>query len=303
MSTSRIKPHAQAARVYRNRFPQVLGLLLIQLLVRALAFSPLLLALITGNLFGISRDHAPAIAFLLSLPLYVLLAMPLRFQTGARMASLHGVAREDKVNVHNYFRWLPAALLRFVRAIPFVLPFLAFLVAFYYYMRVPGFNESLLAIGTLGELVGGDYPAGIAIVGVVGLLTLVLAACGWKRDLAFEHQPVIETGIRESLRAAKAIKGRRKKWLAAIIRINVLFCLPALLGVLAVLGSYMLSLPRLGMLVMDFLNYVSILLTFSFPDQTLYLLLAVLLVLWLPLLPLRKLALSAVLGKPVPDRQ
>jgi hypothetical protein len=291
-------PHSRGWQVYKDNFAQVLGLLAFQLLLRLVAFSPMLYAALTGQFFSLTRDHALAFGFLFSLPLYVIIVMPFRFQAAARMAGLHGDERSSEPNMRNYLKWLPAALVRLLLALPFLLPFLAFIILFYYYMRVPGFNESLLVIQTLGNLIGGDYPAGILLIGLIGILSALLAGFVWKRGLAFEHQPVPEQGIRESLRRGKETRRHRHRHINRTVFINMLLTLPAILGVLGVLLYHLLSMPRMGMLVMDFMNAVSVVLTFKFPINILYMVLIVLAVLWLPPLLWRKLALSAVLARP-----
>ena len=298
MQQQKSSPHSRGWQVYTGKFQQMLSLVAFQLLLRLIAFSPMLYAALTGQFFGLTRDHALAFGFLFSLPLYVILVMPFRFQAAARMAGLHGYEHSSKPTMRNYLKWLPAALVRLLLVLPFLLPFLAFIILFYYYMRVPGFNESLLVIQTLGNLIGGDYPAGILLIGLAGILTALLAGFAWKRGLAFEHQPVPESGIRESLRRGKEVRTRRHRHINRTVFINMLLTLPAILGVLGVLLYQLLAMPRIGMLVMDFMNAVSVLLTFKFPANTLYMLLIILAVFWLPLLPWRKLALSAVLARP-----
>lgn len=288
-------PHKRAARVYAGQTGQVLGLLMFQVLVRLVAFAPLVYAIVSGRFLWMRSEHPLALGFLASLPLYVLLVMPLRFQAAARKAQLHGQNRDSRLTPANYFAWLAAALLRLLAALPFLALLWGFVAAFYYYMRVLPFNDSLLAIQQAGQLVGGDYPAGIVLIALVGLLSLLLAALAWKRGLAFEHQDVLALGYQTAWRQAAQLRKRRRRRINRTVLLNALLCLPAILGVLAVLAVYMLSQPRLGMLALDFVNAAGLLLSFSFPTGTLVTALIVMLVMWLPLLPLRKLALAAVL--------
>ncbi len=290
-------PHRRGWLIYKEKFPQVVSLLALQLLLRAIAFSPLLYAVLSGSFFGMNPEHSPAFGFLFSLPLYVLLVMPFRFQAAARMAELHGTGEADSAAPGHYPLWLKAALWRLLRALPFLLPFFAFIFLFYWYMRVPGFNESLLAIETVGKLIGGDYPAGIALILLAGLVTAVLACIGWKRGLAFEHQRLTESGVLGAWKEGRSVSRRRRRHIRRTSLVNLLITLPALVGVLFVLGSHLLSLPRIGMLIMDFFNMVSVVLTLNFPASSVYQILIVLAVLWLPLLPWRKLALCAVLSQ------
>lgn len=297
MQKPRLSPHQRGWLVYKEATGKVVKLLFLQLLLRLISFSPLLYAVIGGSFFGFPKDHILAISFLFSLPLYVFVGMSSRFEAAAGMASLLGYNRESKPEIKHHLKWFSAALYRLLHALPFILPFMAFVVLFYYYMRVPGFNESMLAIGTVGSLVGGDYLAGIVIIILFGLLSALLAAWGWIRGVPFEHQPLIENGVRASWKAGLQIRRDRKKTIRHTIWINLLLSLPAVIGVVAVLGAH-IATKMSGTLIFDFLSAAIILLTLSFPTAVLIQLLIVLVILWLPLLPLRKLALTAVLSLP-----
>lgn len=297
MQQTVLKPHRSAWQVCSTKLLPVLGLLAIQIVARLLAFAPFILAVATGSFLSFDPEHAPAYGLVFSLPLYALIVMPLRFQAKARMAGLRGLPYDSRLNVRNYFRWLAAAMVRLALVLPAILPLFAFCYFFYYYMRVPGFNESLLFIQRIGELVKGSYPEGILIIFLAALFSLLLAAWAWLRGLPFEHQDVLSQGIGLSLKKANQSFVSHRKMLMKTIRINKLLFLPALLGVLAMLVIQVMSMPLAGSLVFDFLIAVSVFLTLSFPKGTLFILIVVLLVLWLPLLPLRKLALSFVLSE------
>lgn len=290
-------PHRLAWSIYMGKLPEVLKMLGFQLLLRLIALLPFLYGVWSGQFLQLTENHAPAVGLLFSLPLYALLVMPFRFQAAARKAQLQGLPYESGVTLPNYLRWLKAALLRLLMALPFLLPFLAFAVLFYYYMRVPGFNDSLMVIQKVGGLVGGEFLTGILLLALTGIAAVCLAVFGWWRGLAFEHQAVLEQGIRLSLKKARQARKARGRLLRKTQHVNLLLALPALLGVVGVLALQVLSLPRSGMLAFDFLNALSMLMTINFPGSTLLILLILLLVLWLPLLPPRKLAISAALGE------
>lgn len=289
------KPHQLAWRTYTENLVPVLALMAVQILVRVIAFAPFIAAFVTGKFLSFNPEHALAYGLVFSLPLYALIVMPFRFQAKARMAQLYGLDYDSRINFGNFARWLIAAMVRLAIVLPALLPLFAFSYLFYYYMRVPGFNESLLFIHQIGAALGGTYPMGILIIGLIGILSLLLAAWGWLRGLAFEHQDVLSQGIAVSLKKANQRFKEQKKVLFQTVRKNKLLFLPAFLGVLAVLVVQVLNMPLMGSLVYDFLIAVSVFLTMNFPQGTLFILLVVLLVLWLPVLPLRKLALSAVL--------
>ena len=297
MLKPRLSPHQRGWRVYTSRFLSVAVLVLVHLLLRFLAFSPLIYAALSGRFFHFPTDHILAISFVFSLPLYILIAMPSRFQAAAAMASLHGSVREDRLTFGHWLKWLLASLYRLAHALPFILPFMGFVVLFYYYMRVPGFNESMLAIDAVGKVVGGDYLAGIIIITAFGIVSALFAAWGVLRGAAFEHQPVIENGIHASWQDGRKICRDRKSAIRHTFWTNVLLSLPAAVGILVILGIHIGS-ELTGTLIFDFLLGASMLLTFNFPGTVLIQILVVLAVLWLPLLPLRKLAQSAVMSLP-----
>ena len=94
---------------------------------------------------------------------------------------------------------------------------------------------------------------------------------------------------------------RRRRVIARTHFINLLLCLPAVAGVLYAIASFLLSIPRVGMLVMDYLNYATYLLKLKIPGSTVQLIGILLALLWLPILPWRKLALSAALLERAPQ--
>jgi hypothetical protein len=147
-------------------------------------------------------------------------------------------------------------------------------------------------------MVGGDYPAGIALIMLAGIVTAVLAAVGWRRNLAFEHQRVIEHGVIKAWHEGRILSKRRKRHIGRTVCVNTLLAMPALAGVLYVILAHLMSLERAGMLIYDFLYVISVLLTLNFPVSSVYAILIGLAFLWLPILPWRKLALSAVMSPP-----
>jgi hypothetical protein len=297
MRRKTISPHKRAWEIYFQQLPKVFILLLFQMFLRLVAFAPLLFAGITGSFFGLEAQFALVCGLAFSLPLYVLLVMPMRFQAAAyKIRLLYDLPRDSRVNARNYLRWLSAALVRLTRALPFLLPFFAFIILYFYYIPYPDFTVPMLGISNLGDLIGLSFIGGIMIIGLAGVLFALLAAYGWNRDISFEHQDVLKQGIRISLNQSCVLRGRRKRAINYTVFINLLLCLPAVTSVLLILGSYLLSLPRMGMLAMDYMNMAITLIQLNLPDRTLLMILLVMAVLWLPLLPLRKLALSAAVA-------
>jgi len=291
MQDSRLSPHKRGSQAYNANLPAVVLQLFLQILLRGIALSPMIIAAVTGRFFQVRREHAVAVAFLASLPLYVLIVLPFRFHFFTKLARYLGYERDDRAI--NYPTWLGAALYRLLRALPFLLPFCAFALLFYYNLRVVDFPTAMLSIETLGAVLGGSYPVGIGLILLAGLVTFLLALLGWRRSQAFEHQPVVELGLMPAWRHAQQRRKTRSGRFARVRRINTLLCLPGLVAILGVMALFF-SQNWMGNLLMDFFSIIERLLNLDFPDTVLYQLLIVLIVFYLPFLSLRKFAVSVI---------
>lgn len=294
MEQTRRSPHRRAWQVVSKKPGQVLSLLLFQLLLRAIAFIPLIYAAATGTFFGFNKNYALALGFLFSLPLVVLLVLPFRFQAAARKAQLLGYQREAAISLKNYGIWLRAALLRLLRALPCILPFFVFAGLYSYYMPYPDALLPISILSDMGSVVGLGLVGGIIMTGLIGIVSVILAAWGWLQGVYFEHQDVISLGLKQASRNAKALRQRRKRTVSKTVFRNAMLCLPAIIGLLVVLGQH-LGLKKTGLLVYDVISYSTSLILFNFPQSVMITLGIILLVLWLPLLPYRKTALAAVM--------
>lgn len=291
MQDSRLSAHKRASQAYSANLPAVVLQLLLQILLRAAALSPMILAAVTRRFFQVRQEHAVAVALLASLPLYVIIVLPFRFHFFAKLARYLGYERDDRAE--NYPTWLAAALYRLLRALPFLLPLLAYSMLFYYNLRVVDFPTAMLSIEKVGAVFGGSYPMGIGIILLAALVVFMLAMFGWRRGQAFEHQPVVELGIPVAWhRAAKLRKKRRPRFIH-VSRANALLCLPGLAAIIGVLALFF-SQNWMGNLLMDFFSIIERMLNLDFPEAVMYQLLIVLIIFYLPILPLRKLAVSAV---------
>lgn len=294
MEQTRRSPHRRAWQVVSKKPGQVLSLLLFQLLLRAIAFIPLIYAAATSTFFGFNKNYALALGFLFSLPLVVLLVLPFRFQAAARKAQLLGYQREAAISLKNYGIWLRAALLRLLRALPCILPFFVFAGLYSYYMPYPDALLPISILSDMGSVVGLGLVGGIIMTGLIGIVSVILAAWGWLQGVYFEHQDVISLGLKQASRNAKALRQRRKRTVSKTVFRNAMLCLPAIIGLLVVLGQH-LGLKKTGLLVYDVISYSTSLILFNFPQSVMITLGIILLVLWLPLLPYRKTALAAVM--------
>ena len=73
-----------------GHFGQYILITLEQLLLRAIALSPLIYALVSGQFFGLRREYVLAAALLSALVLWTLLALPARLRMGAQLSGWFG---------------------------------------------------------------------------------------------------------------------------------------------------------------------------------------------------------------------
>ena len=279
----------RTSKVYFKHFPGIILLSMGHLLLRAAAFSPLIIAAVTGKFFQVTPDHAIAVALLASLPLYLLIAMPFRYQYRAQLSAYLGKERDSRVTFSNYKTWLAAGLTRLIRSLPFLLPLIAFVVLYYYYMRIADLTRLPLLILDLGMLVGGSFSEGTAILILIGLAAFLIAMCGWRRSLLFEGQPVLERGIRPSWRRSRELRRQARP----VSLINFLLWLPSALAFGAVVGLN-LTQDLTGSVFEKILALLPAIFNMDLSSAAYYQLLIVLVVLYLPLMALRKLMLCTV---------
>lgn len=297
-----ISPHAAASRACLGNLPQMLGFVLFQLALRAVALTPFVLSAAGLNPLGFPPMHATSLSLLACFPLYLILVLPFRFHAGALLVKYTCVSdRRVRISLASYFRWLAAGLMKAMAILPYMLPLAAFLGAFYYFWNMVGFNVSGTLIKDMGAAVGGGYKAGIAVVSLLFAFCLLLALFGWRRHLPLEFQPVAEVGLRRAWARARSVRRGRGAGLARVTLINALICLPALAAAAAVLEIYVS-----GMLIgdprRDLRLLLTLLTTFRFPASVVLGLSAILVLLYLPFVCIRKAALACAIERATGDR-
>ncbi len=278
MSQRQSAPHARAAKASILHIGQYILTTLQQLVWRAISLSPLIYAMISGEFFGIQKDYVTAVALLCCLPLWILLVLPERFRVGAQLSTWFGAAPSTATWADRLARGLK----RLAITLPFLLPLAAYLALLYYNMYYVGFNSFFTLIESAGKLVGGDIVVGVAILVLLGLLLAVLAFWGWRRYM-MPHFYLPQAG---------RIKSKAAFSLKKTIFINALITLPSLLLVLALLGIS-LGPSMSGSVMFDTLTIVSAVSQFDFPASTLTQCAAVLAIVYLPFVLLRKAAIAA----------
>jgi hypothetical protein len=284
-------PHRIAWRASVAHIPEYLRITLCQLLLRALALSPLIYADLTKGFFGVPKAHTMGIAMLCCIPLYLLLVLPLRYRVGGRLSGWLK-AEGPPSALSGYPAWLAQGLLIFLRALPWLLPLFAYFGAFYYYMNMTDFPSFFLMIRNVGGLVGGDYVHGVALLVLLLLVCAVLAAWGWYRVMPSFYLP-----LHSNFQKARKLKAiRRASHVRGTTMINLLLALPPLVIVLAVLASSLIT-RMTGDIQLDLMILLPALTAFDFPRTDLLMAGLAILLLYLPFVLYRKAALAAAIHK------
>lgn len=286
-SRSQERPHALALGAGFHHAGGYLANTLGELLLRALCSAPLIYAAATGSFFGVPKAHAIGVAILCCLPLWILFVLPLRYRLGGRLSDwVQGRGPHPALN--NYPRWLSQTLVRLVRVLPFLLPLLAWLGAYYYYIKIIDFPSFFEMLRSAGGLIGGDFLHGMALLGLVFLLCLGLAIWGWRRVMVFYYLPLAP--VSQDAERRKALKGRG---LGLVSLINFLILLPALVLLLSnsLFADLTGSLERAGL---TFLGHLT---QFSFDSFNLREIAIWLAVLYLPFVLWRKAAIAAAIHR------
>ena len=287
MSQRQSGPHARAASASIGHFGQYILITLEQLLLRAIALSPLIYALVSGQFFGLRREYVLAAALLSALVLWTLLALPARLRMGAQLSGWFGA----QINAGSWSDRLAKGLVPFAKALPLVLPVFICLYILYYVFSFSGFPVFFKMLEYPGSLIAGILGGLSAdIVMTIGVLVwvIVLAMLAWLAFRSWRRFMVPCTYLHQCSRA----KGKPAKLAGRITLINFLIILPPVAIVLVLLA---LSLaPKLsGSMMFDVLTVVSAVTGFDFPAHTLTQCAWVLGLAYLPFVLLRKAAIAA----------
>ena len=280
-------PHTRAASASIAHIGQYALITLEQLLLRAIALSPLIYALVSGGFFGLRREYVLAAALLSALVLWILLALPARLRMGAQLGGWFG-ARMDAGSWSNR---LAKGLVPFAKALPLVLPVFICLYILYYVFSFSGFPVFFKMLEYPGSLIAGVLGGLSAdIVMTIGVLVwvIVLGALAWLAFRGWRRFMVPCTYLHQCSRA----EVKPAKLAGRITLINFLIILPPVAISLALLA---LSLaPKIsGSMMFDVLTVVSAVTGFDFPAHTLTLCAWVLGLAYLPFVLLRKAAIAA----------
>ncbi len=288
----------------------VLTVAIMQVLVRAVALSPL-------ALFSMAEEKLPKwLCWAAAAVLYLFLVMPLRCWGGEKLRRVFYTHHRNEKSKSAYSKWLKAELLRILRGLFWGLPFLLWLgYCLHYYItnkalqEIQGFNAMWVPVMNLAGLLGHepDLMLGIAVVFIILLVFGLIFAYGWWRNEMLEYLPTRSLELGRCFRWAGRIRRHHRGEVVKNTMVNILLTLPAIVGFLAVFAlsiSGRIDLSRgllyffakLPQLLFDMLDSL-IALRSPIPQNHLLLLIAVLAVVYLPLCLLRKMRIAALAGK------
>jgi len=298
--SSSSKNKTSLMRGIRRHFDEFVTIAVVWLITRAAVLSPLLLP-------RLSRGKLPEwISFALAAVVYILLAMPLRFWSREKMRRFYFTRNASDHHRNPYEKWLNTGILRHLRGILWGLPFLAcmfYLLVLRKFLDVKTFEAPIhwLAMTLAGKSVSdtgtGNMFLALVVIGcVIGLFGL-LFAYGWWRDLPVEFMPVRSIGTQKTFHWSRRIRKRHGKELRANAVVNILLCVPAVAGVLAVMGPYVAKNVDLSLSRDIVLSLVLRLLRQPLPRLQLIELAGVFAVLYAPFCLIRKARDAALIGQ------
>ena len=282
-----------ALRGIKRHFDEVITVAIVQLAVRAAAFSPLLLP-------GMSGGKMPAwICWIAVAALYIAVVIPLRFWAREKMRRIFYTRNAPSRKRNPYKKWLLTGLARYGRGILWGLPFLAGLGYFLYGKSGMSYTDMWQPVQGLARLVGQEPNIGTggAIAGGLMLVFGLLFAYGWWRDLAVEYMPVRSIGTQKSFHWSRRLRKKHGKELRGNTAVNFLLSLPAVIGAGAVLVPYVMSKVDFSLSMDLIFNLLLRLLRTPLPKMQQVELIGVLVLLYLPLWIFRKTRNAALMGR------
>lgn len=285
----------------RHKTPQLLAVFAVQALVRLLAWTPALILVLVKRTLGMEiHDIERFFAIWITVLLYFVLVMPLRFAAARSMKRLLFTNKK-------YVRWpkgayshaMTAGFIRTAFGLLWGAPFFWFAIRTYRYAFVlPGtqFNRDFTSLGACFAAAADtrtQVNLGMALFFAGFFLSGALFLYGWWRGMPFDFQPVYRVGTGAAIRRAWGIrrKARKKLWKNALV--NLLICLPPL--VIVPLIPYLRLRPLLtGKPFSDMQLIIPFIRAGMLADGTLLITGAAFVILYVPFLFYRKLRNAAL---------
>lgn len=280
-------------RVLKRHFDESSNVGFVLVLVHALMLSPVLLPV------SIFAKLPLWINAIVSALIYLFLVMPLRYWGREKIRRLFYSRNTISRNTQPYKRWMHAGLLRLSRALLWGAPFLAGVLYLLIGKSKLPYTEMWAPFRPLAVLVGKEPDTftgmlvGLVILALLGLLF----AYGWWRDMPFEYLPVRSLGRKHTLHWSRRIMKHHRKEVVKVTLVNILLCLPAVIGYAAVLIPYVKSQVDFSLSNDLVLNMIMRVFKNPLPTTQILLLIAVTAALYLPLCGVRKMRNAALIAK------
>ena len=281
-----------AAQAYKRHPMQLCLWVLEQIALRAVALSPLYIALRLG--------YSMTAALILCLALYLLMIYPMRFRAALTLTRMVRLTDASGLRPASYPARVGAGALRLLLGGVWGMPFAFLIYRLYQYIFVlPGsrFNHDFLAIGAFLGAAREEMQMAVGTLVFFGLIftSLLLFLYGWWRGAAYDFQLVGNISPIHALHNAR--RARRLPHVRSALRknalIHMLICLPAIL--LPPLAPYLhLRAMLTGQAMADLQLLYAFFKAGMVSGGVVYIAVGLFLLLYLPFLPYRKLRNAAV---------
>lgn len=283
-------PHRLARKLIKNNLPQGIGYTLLAILARLIALAPLVLAL-----EGYHPIEPPivsiVIGFVITCILYLLLVVPPRMAY-RRYFATKAASRRARVQLL-WGKAIGLQIRRTLRTFLFHLPFIVALFMLYHDLKLSDALTPLKRMKTLGKIpseVLGLSSTLIPGAVVMVLIFFVCALISYLGNNKYIFLDMLSPLSKNPFQEAKRLKKKNKAALQRAKRGNFLLSLPFTIVALYFLGADIVSTLK-GDLISDLLTVMITLLNLDFSATALYGVLGAFVLLYLPLYPLRKVAL------------
>ena len=210
------------------------------------------------------------------------------------VSKLYRSLRSDAPELKSFLHLIPAALYRMITACVWCSPFAALMYRFYQYVFVlpaTTFSNEFTKIGAFfaaASPVEIQLLIGTCIFFSALFLSMILFLYGWRRDFCFDLAQIKPLSFRKSLRLARKMRKRSRARRILNTVLHAILLLPAI--IVPVVLPMMQLYPLLTGKAMNDVQLIYVYLSAGIvSDGTLLLSAALFLLLYLPMLPFRKI--------------
>lgn len=286
-----LHPHRLATKLVKNNLGETFKYTILSLITRLIALTPLVLALL-GRIPVVPPILSIVVGFISTCVLYLFLVAPLRMAYRRFFA-----AQASRESATFSLAWGPSLALQIKRTLRSFfchLPLVFAVMVLYHDLKLSNALAPLRRLSSLGELpakILGLDSALLPGAGAMVLIFILFALLSYRAVMKHVFLDMLPLSSPNPFKEAKELKKRNKTVLQKAKLGNFLLSLPFALVALYFLGADIASTLS-GDIVSDLLTVMITLLNLDFSANALYGVLGAFVLLYLPLYPLRKAALS-----------